>query len=80
MGFFKDLEIDIIDMYREDGMKETEIAKSLGISVTQVHQVLSKYDEGDFDYDIQDADVGDVISYDDLTSEPSDSDYNSEHY
>jgi hypothetical protein len=48
--------------------------------VAQVHQVLSKYDEGDFDYDIQDADVGDVISYDDLTSEPSDSDYNSEHY
>jgi predicted transcriptional regulator len=77
MGYFKDLEIDIIDMYREDGMKETEIAKSLGISVTQVHQVLSKYDAGDFDYDIQD---GDVVSYDDLTNEPDDSDYNAEHY
>ena len=77
MGFFKDLEIDVIDMYRNEGMKETEIAKSLGISITQVHQILSKYDEGDFDYDIQDADV---ISYDDLTSEPNDADYNSEHY
>lgn len=77
MGFFKDLEIDVIDMYRNEGMKETEIAKSLGISITQVHQILSKYDEGDFDYDMQDADV---ISYDDLTSEPNDADYNSEHY
>lgn len=77
MGFFKDLEIDVIDMYRNEGMKEAEIAKSLGISITQVHQILSKYDEGDFDYDMQDADV---ISYDDLTSEPNDADYNSEHY
>jgi hypothetical protein len=80
MGYFKDLEIDIIEMYRRDGMKEPEIAKSLGVSMIQVHEVLSKYDEGDFDYDIQDADVGDVISYDDLVSEPNDADYNSEHY
>ena len=27
MGFFKDIEIDVIDMYREDGLKEEEIAK-----------------------------------------------------
>ena len=70
MGYFKDLEIDIIDMYREDGMKEQEIAKSLGVSITQVHQVLSKYDEGDFDYDIHDTDAGEVVSYDDLVNEP----------
>lgn len=68
MGFFKDLEIDVIDMYRDDGMKENEIAKSLGISVTQVNQILSKYDEGDFDYAETD---GDVVSYDDLEFEPS---------
>lgn len=76
MGFFKDLEIDVIDMYRNEGMKETEIAKSLGISITQVHQILSKYDEGDFDYDVQD---GDVVSYDELTFEPND-DFGAEHY
>ena len=70
MGFFKDLELDILEMYREEGMKEHEIAKSLGISLTQVHQVLSKYDEGDFDYNETD---GDVVSYDDLTFEPSES-------
>lgn len=79
MGFFKDLEIDVIDMYRSDGMKETEIAKSLGISVTQVHQILAKYDEGEFDYDISDSDAGEMVSYDDLINEP-DADYNSEHY
>lgn len=79
MGYFKDLEIDIIDMYRSDGMKETEIAKSLGITITQVHQVLSKYDEGEFDYDISDTDAGEVVNYDDLVNEP-DADYNSEHY
>lgn len=70
MGFFKDLEMDILEMYREEGMKEREIAKSLGISLTQVHQVLSKYDEGDFDYNESDADI---VSYDDLTFEPSES-------
>lgn len=79
MGYFKDLEIDIIDMYRSDGMKETEIAKSLGVTITQVHQVLSKYDEGEFDYDISDTDAGEVVNYDDLVNEP-DADYNSEHY
>lgn len=68
MGYFKDLEIDIISMYREDGMKEHEIAKSLGVSLTQVHQVLSKYDDGDYDYSEVD---GDVVSYDDLEFEPS---------
>jgi len=42
MGYFKDLEIDIIDMY----------------------------DESDTD----------MVSYDDLTFEPNDADYNAEHY
>ena len=76
MGFFKNLEIDVIEMYREDGMKEQEIAKSLGISLTEVHDILAKYEDGDMDYDIQD---GDVVSYDELTFEPNE-DFGAEHY
>ena len=76
MGFFKNLEIDVIEMYREDGMKEQEIAKSLGISLTEVHDILAKYEDRDMDYDIQD---GDVVSYDELTFEPNE-DFGAEHY
>jgi DNA invertase Pin-like site-specific DNA recombinase len=75
MGFFKNVEIDVIDMFHSDGMKETEIATSLGISLTQVHEILAAYDRRD-----DDADTDEVVSYDDLVSEPDDSDYNSEHY
>ena len=78
MGYFKDLEIDILEMYREDGMKEYEIAKSLGISILTVHEVLAKYENGDFDYDISDTDADEVVSYDDLTHEPDDGNYNTE--
>lgn len=76
MGYFKDIAIDIITMYREDGMKETEIAKSLGLSLTQVHDVLALYESGDMDYSETD---GDVISYDDLVFEPNDENYNAEN-
>jgi hypothetical protein len=75
MGFFKDIAIDIITMYREDGMKETEIAKSLGLSLTQVHDVLAAYESGDMDYSETDSDV---VSYDDLVLEPNDENYNQE--
>ena len=44
MGFFKEIEIDVIDMFHSDGMKETEIATSLGISLTQVNEILAAYD------------------------------------
>lgn len=75
MGYFKDIAIDIITMYREDGMKETEIAKSLGLSLTQVHDVLAAYESGDMDYSETDSDV---VSYDDLVLEPNDENYNQE--
>lgn len=77
MGWFKDIAIDIVTMYREDGMKETEIAKSLGLTLTQVHDVLALYESGDMDYSETD---GDVVSYDDLAFDPGDVDYNAEHY
>ena len=74
MGYFKDLEIDIIDMYHSDGMKEVEIAKSLGLPLAQVHDVLAAYERGDLDHDENDADV-EIVSYDDLTFDPG-----AEHY
>jgi hypothetical protein len=73
MGWFKDIATDIITMYREDGMKETEIAKSLGLTLTQVHDVLALYESGETD-----TSEDDVVSYDDLVFEPCDSNYNSE--
>lgn len=75
MGFFKDIEIDVIDMFHSDGMKETEIATSLGISLTQVHEILAAYDRRD-----DDADTDEIVSYDELQFDPNEVDYNSEHY
>lgn len=72
MGFFKDIEIDVIDMYRSEGMKETEIAASLGISLTQVNEILAAYDNRDMDYDESDVEM---VSYDDLQFDPG-----AEHY
>lgn len=77
MGYFKNLEIDVIEMYRHDGLKEAEIAKSLGISLTEVNEILSAYERRDMDYDESDTDM---VSYDDLQFDPGDVDYNSEHY
>ena len=77
MGYFKNLEIDVIEMYREDGLREVEIAKITGLSVTEVHEILSAYENRDMDYSESDADM---VSYDDLTFEPGDVDYNAEHY
>ena len=69
MGYFKEIEIDVIDMFHSEGMKEAEIATSLGISLTQVHEILAAYD------DECDADADE--SYDESDS---DDDYNAEHY
>jgi transposase len=74
MGFFKNVEIDVIDMFHSEGMKETEIATSLGISLTEVNEILAAYDRRDDDADSE------MVSYDDLEFEPNDADYNSEHY
>lgn len=72
MGYFANLEIDVIEMFREDGMKETEIAASLGIPVVVVHEVIARWEAENYDRD------PDMVSYDDLTFDPCDSNYNSE--
>jgi DNA-binding transcriptional regulator LsrR (DeoR family) len=37
-------ELMILDMYFEDGMKEAEIAESLGITVLEVNEVLAAFE------------------------------------
>ena len=73
MGYFKDRELEIIEMYTIDGMKETEIANRVGATLLEVHDVLAAYERGDMDYDLSDTDA-EMVSYDDLEFEPSDSD------
>jgi transposase len=75
MGYFKNLEIDVIDMFHSNGMKEAEIAKSLGLSLTQVHEILAAYDN-DCDAAVAAGEDGvEIVSYDDLTFDPG-----AEHY
>lgn len=62
MGYFKEMEIEIIDMFHSNGIKEAEIAKILGVSLTQVTEVLDAYDR----QCDADADEGEIVSYDDL--------------
>lgn len=42
-----DTDLQIVEMYYEDGMKEAEIAESLGISELAVHEVLAAFEESD---------------------------------
>jgi hypothetical protein len=77
MGYFKNLEIDVIEMYRVDGLREAEIAKITGLSLTEVSEILAAYENRDMDYSESDADT---VSYDDLSFDPGDIDYNAEHY
>ena len=77
MGYFKNLEIEVIEMYRFDGLREVEISKITGMTLAQVHEILAAYENRDMDYSESDTDM---VSYDDLTFEPGDVDYNAEHY
>lgn len=42
-------DMSILDFYFNDGMKEEEIAKSLGITVLDVHEALCAFETGRFD-------------------------------
>ena len=69
MGYFANLEIDVIEMFHEDNMKETEIAAFLGISVITVHNIIARFEA-------EDNRDPDVVSYDDLHFDPCDTNYN----
>jgi DNA-binding transcriptional regulator LsrR (DeoR family) len=75
MARVKDLFHDIIEMYFYDGMKEAEIATSLGISLLQVHEAIGLYEQAN-ERLVTDAD--EVVSYDDLMHDPIEGKYNSE--
>jgi DNA-directed RNA polymerase specialized sigma subunit len=49
MCIFSDLEISVLEMYFQDSMKEREIAASLGIELSMVHEVLANYENADVD-------------------------------
>lgn len=57
MGFFSNVEIDVVEMYRIDGMKEREIATATGLSVLEVYDIIARYESGDLDYDLNDTDA-----------------------
>jgi transposase len=51
MGFFKDLEIEVIEMFVIDGVHESQIAKVTGLSLIEVYDILERYERSDYDYD-----------------------------
>lgn len=60
MGYFKDLEIDVIAAF-DGGMEVDEIAKLKGISISDVEEIVNKYIDGEYDCDPGDMD-GDAES------------------
>lgn len=48
MGFFKEAEIDTIEMF-DKGYDPKEISKALGITVEEVNFILNEYSSGDYD-------------------------------
>lgn len=60
MGYFKELEIDIIDDYYY-GMNTEDIAKKYSLSIDDVSDIVQSYTDGEFDADPGDMD-GDAES------------------
>ena len=38
-------DLQVVDMYIHEGMKEAEIAESLGISMLTVHEILANHED-----------------------------------
>jgi DNA-binding transcriptional regulator LsrR (DeoR family) len=47
-----DADLQILAMYYEDGMKEKEIAESLGLSLLTIHEVLAAWENDEDDDEI----------------------------
>ena len=43
-----DTDLRILEMYYQDGMKETEIAESRGLSLLTIHEVLAAWENGEY--------------------------------
>ena len=48
MGYFANLEIEILDLY-EEGVDPAGIARVTGATLTDVLQVISQFENGEFD-------------------------------
>ena len=59
MGYFSDLQIDILDLY-EEGVDPTGIARITGASLSDVIQVISDFESGDYDMDEPDDSTADA--------------------
>lgn len=64
MGFFKEIEIDILEMHKDQFPVEA-IAKILNVSIPEVERVIDLQEDCDYD--------SDVVTYDDLVFEPRES-------
>lgn len=51
MGYFKNLEIEVIEMFVVDGANEIQIAKVTGLPLIEVHEILAAYERNEYDYD-----------------------------
>lgn len=61
MGYFKEIEIDVIELLEYSFLSEEEIAETLNITSEEVMEISEKYFNGDFDCDPGDMD-GDAES------------------
>ena len=48
MGYFANLEIEILDLY-EEGIDPAGIARGTGATLTEVLEVISRFENGEFD-------------------------------
>lgn len=48
MGYFADLEIEILELYAE-GIEPKSIARITGVTLTDVIEVISKFEDGEYD-------------------------------
>jgi transcription initiation factor IIE alpha subunit len=69
MGFFKELEIEVMDRMNE-GMTDAQIATDLKLPLDEVRRIMAAF--YGMDYDVADTDASPDIDYD--------SDFLAEHY
>lgn len=50
MGYFADLEIEILELY-EEGVEPKSIARITGATLTDVIEVISRFEQGEYDED-----------------------------
>lgn len=55
MGYFSNLQIDILDLY-EEGLEPASIARVTGATLTQVLECISQFEAGEYDSDPGDMD------------------------